>query len=149
MIEEGRFSRAMAKANAAGKAVTAPEEQSALTAAAKVAEKPKEDVPCRRVTGVAGPPAPNAVVYIDSAGEVATQIRGLRTKLLALNNGTPPRNVDNTGRWTVGSADGVWYYAGLIDEFVMWNTALTDRNIEWLATHTMRPPPAGTLVILR
>lgn len=91
MIEEGRFSRAMAKADAAGKRAPAPEETGATTEPVKAAETPKEDVSCRRVTGRAAQPAPNAVVFIDGAGEVATQVRSLRTKLLAINNGNPPR----------------------------------------------------------
>ena len=88
MIEEGRFSRAMAKAEAAGKRAPAPEETGAIKEPLKAAETPKEGVSWRRVTGRAAQPAPNAVVFIDSAGEVATQVRGLRTKLLAINNST-------------------------------------------------------------
>ena len=99
MIEEGRFSRAMAKAEAAGKRGPAPEETGAIREPLKAAETPKEGVSFRRITGRAAQPAPNAVVFIDSAGEVATQVRGLRAKLLAINNGSPPRVI------TISSGD--------------------------------------------
>jgi capsular exopolysaccharide synthesis family protein len=45
----------------------------------------------RRVTGRMARPEYNAVMLADRAGEAAAQIRALRAKIVALNEGRPPR----------------------------------------------------------
>jgi len=80
------------------------------------------------------------IAYLDGAVASVTIQR---------ENGTAPRDIDNTGVWSVGSANGASYYTGLIDDFAMWDTALTDRNIEWLAANSMNATSGGTLILVR
>ncbi|MFO8006910.1 MAG: CpsD/CapB family tyrosine-protein kinase [Candidatus Brocadiia bacterium] len=87
MPEEGKFSRAMDKAGAGGElSPDAPRsEQEAPTPA------DSETAGIQRVTGHAGTPEDSVVMHVDRGAEAATQFRSLRARLLALNNGQPPR----------------------------------------------------------
>ncbi len=85
MTEEGKFSRAMSKAGSTDRAQHAAPEKVEQGAAADAGSK------LRRAQQPCGEPADRVVMVHDRFGEVASQIRALRARVLALRNGTPPR----------------------------------------------------------
>ena len=57
-------------------------------------------------------------------------------------------DIDSTDPWRIGS-NGVagYFYKGLIDEVAMWDTALSDGQVAWLARNSLAAlPPKGTLI---
>ena len=77
------------------------------------------------------------IVYVD--GEVAPFI-GLSSTATLLD-------VDSTDPWRIGSNGVGYYFAGLIDEAAMWNTALSSEQVAWLAKNSLSAiPPRGTLI---
>lgn len=89
MADEGKLSRAMAKAGAGDKLGT-PAQQTPEVRAHAPAEAPKEALP-QRVTDKWGKPRNDLAVLIDGGCAFSSQIRGLRAKIMAMNNGMPPR----------------------------------------------------------
>jgi len=76
------------------------------------------------------------ILYVD--GQVAAVT-------FNLNSGTPPRNVNTTSPWAIGSnGSGSSRFTGMIDEVAMWNVALSSDNIMWLANHSLIELPEPT-----
>ncbi len=102
MAEEGKMSRAMSKAGAAERLSAEP--QNAPPAAGSAAAVVQEVLPVdgdtvdsiRLVRGKWSAPAPTIVMVHDKFGEVASQVRGLRARLLGMNKGNPPRTITVT-----------------------------------------------------
>ena len=92
-----------------------------------------------------------AVVKFSTVSSPAIYLDGALVTDLTVDReeGTPPRNVDNTWDWVIGSLNvGLLPYDGLIDEPAMWNTALTAGHMEWLSQNSLFgstpvPEPAG------
>lgn len=103
MAEEGKMSRAISKAGAAKRLAAEPERpapppQRAAAAAVKevmpITGEPANSV--RLVGDRCGTPLPTIVMVHDKFGEVASQVRGLRARLLGMNKGKPPRIITVT-----------------------------------------------------
>lgn len=106
MAHAGKLSRALEKSGAGDKlksekdgAVTSASSHPAETAvrvkaaarAVAPVKTPQSLPEIHRVTGCAGEPDYSVVMLSDRLGEVASQIRALRAKILAMNEGHPPR----------------------------------------------------------
>jgi len=93
MSEEGKFSRAMSKAGGADKLSERSERPLGVPGrgSADVRDAPPGTGGCRPVAGRAGEPLETVVMVRDRRGEAASQIRHVRARLLAMNNGNPPR----------------------------------------------------------
>ncbi|NIM70486.1 MAG: hypothetical protein GTO48_08560, partial [Xanthomonadales bacterium] len=82
-----KFSRAMDKAGAGGE--LSPDARRPEPEGPPLADAEPDGI--RRVTGRSGPPRESVVMHVDRGAEAATQFRSLRARLLALNDGNPPR----------------------------------------------------------
>jgi len=93
MVEEGKFSRALAKANAEGQELSGVEEVPVPPPGPLPAARPSapREPSFQRVEGQCGEPAPDVVMVHDTTGEAACHIRALRARILAINKGRPPR----------------------------------------------------------
>lgn len=106
MAHAGKLSRALEKSGAGDKLKS--EQDGAVTSASphpagvavRVKAEAKAVAPAKmpqplseiqRVTSCAGKPDYSAVMLSDRLGEVASQVRALRAKILAMNEGHPPR----------------------------------------------------------
>ena len=112
MSHQGKLSRAMAKSGSGdmlsaeatpAAAKDTPTTEVATTPlaapAAPVVPKPAPPAPAKaiaRVTGQADTPGYSMVIVADRLGEVAAQVRALRGKILAMNEGNPPRVITIT-----------------------------------------------------
>ncbi len=102
MSMDGKLSRAMAKSGAQrpDPATPAKDEPTAPASHGKASQaalrpRPVEEpvtypAPFRKVPHCDGKWAQSVVMSYDPHGEVASQVRGLRGRILALNNGNPP-----------------------------------------------------------
>lgn len=97
MANEGKFTRAFArsKSPAREKADPAPAAQSA-TAPAPGREKETRAREIQRVKPELNSPEYRGVIVTDRLSEAASQIRAVRSKLMALNQGAPPRVIGIT-----------------------------------------------------
>ncbi len=87
--EEGRFSRAISKAGGGGKL--------SQGSPSPASERPVQPgPPFERVCGRAAEPEQSVVFVHDPFGEVASQIRAVRARILASNDGKPPRVITVT-----------------------------------------------------
>jgi capsular exopolysaccharide synthesis family protein len=93
MVDEGKLTRAMAKSGAADKlsqAPSAPAHEPRTAPAAPLAPVAPA-AQSRAVPDHWGPPSPDVALFHDGASAFASQVRGLRAKLMAMNDGVPPR----------------------------------------------------------
>jgi len=101
MAEEGKMSRALSKASSGERLAAEPPEAPAPPRAAAAVE---EVLPIagdlsgsvRLVRGKCGEPVATTVMLHDRSGEVASQLRGLRARLVGMNKGKPPRIITVT-----------------------------------------------------
>lgn len=93
MPQNGKFSRALAKGGAGSK-LAAASPGTGQTTAPPATEPDTNSV--RRVKVAIGSPEFRAVMITDRGSEAAAQIRALRAKILALNEGNPPRVITVT-----------------------------------------------------
>jgi capsular exopolysaccharide synthesis family protein len=102
MTEEGKFSRAMAKSAGAVSPVVPPiaPGPSPVRAAEAPAVHAGRAAAFQRVKDHWGPPMASVMLFHDRVGQFASQIRGLRANIAALNNGASPRviTVTSAGR---------------------------------------------------
>jgi capsular exopolysaccharide synthesis family protein len=91
MVDEGKLSRAMAKAGAADKLGQSPAQPAPAARPAAATAPAPQGPSLQRVADHWGEPREDVAVYLDGACAFASQIRGLRAKIMALNNGAPPR----------------------------------------------------------
>jgi len=89
MAEKGKITRALRKSGAAAGGTSRPDQGADAPQTVAGSEAPK--APFRRVEGRCGQPDPTVVLVHDKWGEAATQFRAVRSKLLAMNEGEPPR----------------------------------------------------------
>jgi len=136
MTQEGKLSRALAKAGEGGalKPSDSADASPALAATApftRAASPPSprlKDV--RRVKGRAGDPIYSVVMVSDRLGEVASQIRALRAKILAMNDGNPPRIITVTsGTRAEGKSTVAINLAAALSEIESGRVLLIDADI--------------------
>lgn len=143
MSQQGKFSDAFARAGEAKKLSEQPHHppswpkhttaSSPPPASAAVERKPPEAEPFRRVKDRCGPPVPSAVMFHDRAGEVSTQIRSLRAKLMAMNHGHPPRAITiSSGTREEGKSTIAFNMAAALSEVTPGRVVLVDGD-------TLRP----------
>jgi capsular exopolysaccharide synthesis family protein len=99
MAEEGKMSRAISKAGAADRLSADPQKAAPppVRAIPEIVVAPEEAASSfRRVTGSFGTPEQAVVMVHDKFGEVASQVRGLRSRLLGMNDGKPPHTITVT-----------------------------------------------------
>jgi len=100
MAEEGKMSRAISKAGSGDRLSAAPPEDVAPEPASEVSEivtAPQQAAASfRLVRGKCGEPDATLIMTHDKFGEAASQFRSVRARLLALNNGNPPRTITVT-----------------------------------------------------
>jgi capsular exopolysaccharide synthesis family protein len=97
MTEEGKFSRAMSKAGEGGQLSERPEAAGpGAPAGPKDAAPALPEAPGPVQTGTAGEPGSGVVMFHDRNGGVAAEIRAIRARILALDNGDPPRVITVT-----------------------------------------------------
>jgi capsular exopolysaccharide synthesis family protein len=103
MAEEGKMSRAISKAGAGDRLSAEPKKapapaSPAIAAAAPEAIPAASEAPSslRLVRGRFGTPADTVIMVHDRFGEVASQVRGLRARILAMNDSKPPRTITVT-----------------------------------------------------
>lgn len=102
-MEEGKLSRAMAKAGAGDKLASdrpapatepyplTPLASVAATGPAAMNRAAKDVPPPARVKDRWGTPLASVALFHDKASQFASQMRGLRAKIMAMNHGRPPR----------------------------------------------------------
>jgi len=97
MTQEGKLSRALAKAGEGD--VLKPSDRAGISpslAATAPPPPPPQLKDVRRVKGHAEAPIYSVIMVSDRLGEVASQVRALRAKILAMNEGNPPRVITIT-----------------------------------------------------
>jgi len=95
MAHKGKFARALSKGSREKRApqnnIASPDRPPVTPLAVKAKAKSKaKSLEIRRVKSEGVAPQPQAVLVTDRGGEVASQIRACRAKILALNDGRPP-----------------------------------------------------------
>jgi capsular exopolysaccharide synthesis family protein len=103
MAEEGKMSRAMSKAGPVDRLSSKPTEAAPVVAAPRpvpaefpVSAAAEQPAQVRLVRGKFGTPASCTVMVHDKFGEVASQVRALRARLLGMHKGHPPRVITVT-----------------------------------------------------
>ena len=134
MTEEGKLSRAIAKAGAAEKLSAESAHAPSRPAGAVVAPgappaRKAEPNGLRRVRGHCGPPVSTALMFHDKAGEVASQIRALRARLMAMNRGRPPQVITiSSGTREEGKSTIAFNFAVALSEIATGRVLVLDAD---------------------